>query len=345
MARLTVRQLFNQWQQTDLSPRRGADGRRLGRKDGGEYVQEQFQRRVFPELGDRPVRDVKRADLMAVLDAIKAEGKMTTANRVFADLNQMLRFALKRELIDRNPLDTITRRDIGGPEAARERVLDPTEVLALAVALGEAKMSRRSEVAVWLILATGCRISEAMSARWEHVDLVKSKWHLPETKNERVHTIHLSTFAVHQFEVLAEIRDAEAAEKRKKDPSIKASIWVFPSADASTSVCPKSFGKQLADRQRPTTRRLKNRAKRTESLILSGGRWTAHDLRRTSATMMARLGVSGDVIDECLNHMIESRVRRTYVRDRRESEQVKAFDALGAHLAALLPGHSGVDVA
>ena len=50
---------------------------------------------------------------------------------------------------------------------------------------------------------------------------------------------------------------------------------------------------------------------------------------------MASLGITGDVIDECLNHMIESRMRRTYFRDRRGAAQAKAFDALGSRLKAL----------
>ncbi|MDH4061953.1 MAG: hypothetical protein OEU94_14170, partial [Aquincola sp.] len=37
----------------------------------------------------------------------------------------------------------------------------------------------------------------------------------------------------------------------------------------------------------------------------------------------------------CLNHIIESRVRRTYIRDRRSAAQAEAFDALGSHLSAL----------
>lgn len=44
---------------------------------------------------------------------------------------------------------------------------------------------------------------------------------------------------------------------------------------------------------------------------------------------MASLGIIGDVIDECLNHMIESRMRRTYIRDRRTVDEARAFDALG----------------
>ena len=57
-----------------------------------------------------------------------------------------------------------------------------------------------------------------------------------------------------------------------------------------------------------------------DSLVLSGGRWTAHDLRRTAGTLMASIDVSGDVIDECLNRVIESRVGRIYIRDRRPVE-------------------------
>jgi len=55
---------------------------------------------------------------------------------------------------------------------------------------------------------------------------------------------------------------------------------------------------------------------------------------------MAALGVSGDVIDECLNHVIESRVRRTYVRDRRIVQQAQAFDALGKFLDGLVQASS-----
>jgi hypothetical protein len=58
---------------------------------------------------------------------------------------------------------------------------------------------------------------------------------------------------------------------------------------------------------------------------------------------MASIGISGDVIDECLNHVIESRVRRTYIRDRRPLEQANAFDALGSRLAQIAAGKSPVE--
>lgn len=331
--RVTVRQLFERWAGVELKPHIRADGRRTGRKDGGEYTRLQFERRIFPALGDVAAADVRKADLLAILDAVKADGKLRTANVLLADLKQMFRFALVREVVERNPLDTVTKRDVGGTEVERERVLSTDEIKALHTALPSARMGLRSEAAIWLILATGCRIGEAMGARWEHVGLDARKWHLPETKNERDHTIHLSDFALAQFKRLADLR-----ERLEGAASDELSPWVFPAKDNRESVCVKSFGKQLADRQRPAERRMSGRSKRTDSLMLPGGRWTAHDLRRTAGTLMAGMGISGDVIDECLNHIIESRVRRTYIRDRRPTEQARAFDALGARLNEIISG-------
>jgi len=328
--RLTVRQLFDRWAATDLVPHTRADGKRTGRKDGGLYSREQFDRRIFPTLGAVHAVDVRKGDVLAILDAVKAEGKLRTCNVLLADLKQMLRFAVAREIIPHSPLETVTKRNAGGAETERERVLTLDDLRGLAGSLSAAGMHRRSVLAVWVILATGCRIGELMGAQWQHVDTSARTWHLPETKNERPHTIHLSAFALAQFEALAELKEA--------DEQGKALPWVFPNTKGEGAVCVKSFGKQLADRQRPPERRMQHRSKATASLTLPGGKWTAHDLRRTAATIMAGLGVSGDVIDECLNHVIESRVRRTYIRDRRPVEQARAFDALGTRLSALIEG-------
>ena len=93
----------------------------------------------------------------------------------------------------------------------------------------------------------------------------------------------------------------------------------------------KAFGKQFGDGQREG-KPLMNRSTATRALVLPGGRWTHHDLRRTAASLMAGLGISGDVINECLNHKLADRMARVYIHNRREGEQRIAFDALGRKL-------------
>lgn len=334
--RLTVRMLFNQWQRFELAPQVLADGTRTGRKDGGLWVKESFERRVFGPLGDVPAADVRKADLLAILDECKAGGARRTANVLLADLKQMFRFAADRDIVIRNPLDGIRRGTVGGKDTERDRILTDEELRALWGAVPLAGMSTTNAAATWLLLATGTRVGEAMGARWDDVDMVARTWYLPDTKNQRDHTIHLSDFALRQFDILASTRDI--------GPDGALVPWVFPATDRERPVCVKSFGKQLADRQRPADRRMSGRTKKTESLALPGGRWTAHDLRRTAATIMARLGISTDVIDECLNHKLQSKVARVYIKDRRMADQARAFDALGSWLDQLLAGRPADNV-
>jgi len=328
--RITINRLFERWQATALKPQTLADGTRTGRKDGGAWVQAAFERRLFPKLGNVAAADVTKADLLAILDECKAGGQRRTANVLLADMKQMFTFAADRDIVTRNPLDSIKRAAVGGKDVERARTLTEDEIKALWAAVPTAGMNPRSAASVWLILGTACRMGEAMSARWEHVDLKRRTWYLPETKNERDHLIHLSDFALVQFTALAELREP--------GPDGKPSPWLFPNATGKEGVCVKSVGKQLADRQRAPDKRLKNRSKSTLALVLAGGRWTAHDLRRTAATMMARLGIGTDVVDECLNHKLQSRVARMYITDRRLPQQAHAFDALGARLQALIEG-------
>lgn len=355
--RITLRQLFDRWCTVDLQPHRLANGRRAGRKDGGQYTRQQFGRHVFPVLGDRPALEVRKADLMAILDGAKAAGKLRTCNVLLADLKQMFAFALFREIVDRNPLATVSRRHAGGADVLRERTLSSEEIKDLSRRLPNAKLSARYEAGLWLLLATGARVGELCGATWagSHHDAAALEsladargtkfgtvsasmkvWHLPTTKNEREHTIRLSQFALVQINKLVAL--LEVGDDGRPVP------WLFPNAARNAPMIPQSFGKQLADRQRTPSKRIHGRTKATDALSLAGGHWTAHDLRRTAGTLMAELAVSGDVIDECLNHVIESRVRRTYVRNRRPNEQADAFEKLGARLQGILGVEAEVEM-
>lgn len=353
--RLTMRQVFDRWASSELTPHIGGDGKRIGRKDGGQYVREQFERRVFPALGNIPIANVHKADVLAILDAVKGEGKLRTANVLLADLKQMFRFAAEREIIGHSPIELVSKRKVGGKDVKRERFLSNDELSALAKKLPSAKLSKHTELGISIILATGCRVGELMGAVWADsrlqekelqstvdahnlaqksgavqlgfVDLKESTWYMPTTKNQRDHLIHLSDFAVKQFAQLASLRRLDKTTGKRL-------AWVFPNSLGTGPVCVKSFGKQLADRQREETERLANRTRSVDALVMAGGRWTAHDLRRTTSTVMSQLGISGDVINECQNH-IKQGMSSVYIQDRRLNEQAHAFNILGAKLNQL----------
>ena len=57
LQKITVKALFARSAAGELQPHFKADGKRLGRKDGGQYTKEQFERRVFGPLGDKEAKE------------------------------------------------------------------------------------------------------------------------------------------------------------------------------------------------------------------------------------------------------------------------------------------------
>lgn len=127
---------------------------------------EQFTRHVFPKLGNLPIASIRKPDVFVILDGVVASNRLRTANVILADLKQLFRFAPEREIIEASPIESIKKERVGGSDTARERTLDDAEISALPALLKSAKLSKRTELGLWLILATGVRIGELMGAAW-----------------------------------------------------------------------------------------------------------------------------------------------------------------------------------
>ncbi|MDT4856566.1 Prophage integrase IntA [compost metagenome] len=246
------------------------------------------------------------------------------AKQIFSLMRQMFRFAVDRDLIDSDPTASIRKAKIGGKDVERDRVLSEDEIRALAKQVPAAGLLVTSQAAIWIALSTCCRIGELLAARWEHVDLSKRTWLIPSenSKNKKVHMIALSDFAMQQFLRLREITGD--------------SSWCYPNTDNSGPVCPKTVTKQIGDRQRaPGQKVMSNRSAMAHALLLQGGKWTPHDLRRTGATLMTMMGVLPEVAERCLNHTEENKVKRIYQRHSYAAEMAEAWQKLGTHLHRL----------
>ena len=335
----SVEELFAEFKLLELRPVVKAGRRERGRKDGGAGVEAQLRLHVFPRIGKMPARDVRKADLLAALDVMRAKEIHRSANVVLQIVKQFFAWAGpdRRGYLTTNPAAGLDKRDAGGRDAIRKRHLCATknppkkeELSTLAKKLPLSGLSETMQTVVWLLLSTMVRAGEMSSARWEHVDLDAKTWFLPSTKNQHPHLITLSDFAVDQFKRLQAIRDDKAA----KGLIAPRCPWVLPNRDGDGPIDVLAITKQLTDRQ-AEGQPLKKRAKDAQALVLPYGRWTAHDLRRTGATMMRQLGVSSETVHVCLNHRDQKLLAETYEQDGDEAALQAAFDALGTALAAV----------
>ena len=316
-ARMTVRGLFGQWHRLEL----------VQRADKGSEAQRSFECDVFPLVGDLAAVDVTKAHIQEIVDTIKSRATPTknmvrTAKKTLADMRQMFGFALDRDYVDADPTARVKKARIGA-DVERDRVLSEAELILLFKKLPKSGLGVTSQMALLIQLATAVRIGEVLAARWEHVDFDRQTLTLPETKNGKRHEVWLSDFALRQLKTGLTAWLFPATQAKKDQP------------DFADHVCVKTVTKQVGDRQRPGDVPMSGRSKDVDALVLPGGKWTPHDLRRTAATTMAELGALPDVVEKCLNHAEVGKVKRIYQRAQYEGPMREAWQLLGARLGLL----------
>ena len=320
----TVRALALKWVSLELVKRGDK-----GRKDNGEEVIRSFERDVFPKIGNSPINTIPKSVWTNLFDEVKVRAPRMTA-RLFADLTQFLEWCERREYIEVSPLHKIRKSDIASPYKERQRFLwnpdtstPEAELLELQMKLPDAKLQRRTEIALWLMLSTGCRVGELSMSPWKHVNFEKREWLFPteNTKNGIEHRVYLSDFTLRHLKELFQITGN--------------SQWCFPAERNNGHVCEKSIAKQVRDRQRAEP--MTNRSKATATLLLQGGPWTPHDLRRTSARIMGGIGIDPMTVEACINHVME-KLKRTYQKSIPWESKKEAWDKLGKHLDWVLTG-------
>lgn len=319
--RQTIRDLFILWQSLALK----------NRIDQGKEVTRMFKKDVLDIIGEIAVEDIRKAHINMVLNPILERGANRMAKVILSLLRQMFRFAQDQGLVEFDPTASIRKSKIGGADNIRDRILADKEIRELLALIPNANLLKSTEAAIWIMLSTLARIGETSKAEWSHINLDAATWVIPakNSKNGLSHEIHLSPFAIKQFNALLAIKSSDR--------------WVFPNNNDSSHVNVKSITKQIGDRQKPSgAKTLQGRTKLNDSLTLSNGKWTSHDLRRTGATIMGELGIDDNIIEKCLNHIEKNRIKRTYQHQRRKTHQINAWDKLGEHLSNLLEAGDNV---
>jgi integrase len=297
------------------------------RNVGGSWANESerlLRVEILPVLGKRRLSELKRTDVHDLLDGIVDRGAPIIANRTLAVLRKLCNWAIERGIIAVSPCDKVKSP---APEQSRDRVLDGQEIRAVWAAF---------EAIGWpfghigqLALLTAARRDELASARWSEIDLSSKTWTIAKerTKNGIAHEIPLSDAAVQIFQGLPRIGD-------KKD------AFIF-STTGSTPVSGFSRAKAAIDSAMLQAMRKDAETRGDEPASVGSARpWVFHDLRRTSASGMASLGIAPHVVEAVLNHksgMIKG-VAAVYNRYSYATEKRHALDAWARRLAAIING-------
>ena len=290
------------------------DKRHLAALKSGTHARRFLDRFVVPAWGERDVSTITRRDVLDLLDGIADSGRAVTANRVLAHARKFFGWCVERDILTASPAVGIKSP---AKEASRDRVLTDDEVRWLWQACG--RVGQPWGAMARLLLLTGQRLNEV--AQMSDGELQAGVWHLAASrvKNARAHDVPLSPAA----------RDVLAGVERIKG---SASFVFTTSGDAPVQGFHRARARLAAAMEAVASE------ERGEPVDIP--HWGFHDLRRTAATGLARLGTPVRVTEAILNHVSGSGggIVAVYQRHDYAKEKAGALEAWGRCLTVLVEG-------
>jgi integrase len=262
-----------------------------------------LEKEATPILGRLRIAEIGRRQILDLIDAIADRGAATLARRCHAHLHRLFRWSVGRGLITSNPMADLPKP---GAEVRRKRVLTSEELALLwqaALRIGWPMGS-----AIQLLLLTAARRDEIGDLRWAELNRTGDAIRLQgeRTKNGEPHTIPLSSAAQSLINALPRVAESE---------------FVFTTT-GTTPISGWSRVKTNIDKFM-LTHSGECRESMAESFVAP---WRIHDLRRTVATGMERLGIRLQVVEALLGHTAGSRAgvvgiyqQHTYDDEKREA--------------------------
>jgi integrase len=242
--------------------------RRKNRASTAWAAERIFNRLVLPAWRGRSINSIRKRDVIDLVEAIAGSGRGYLANRTLGVLSKFFNWLVARDVLASSPVTGVERPH---KEKARARILSDEELRALWLACeGDGPFGQ----ALKLMILTGARRNEASHMRWsERSGDNQRLWTLPpeRTKNGREHVIPLSSQA---WEIIESM------------PHFAGCNFVFS-----------------ADGRKPIVGWAKTKTRFSAKAGIVAKSWRLHDLRRTAASGMQRLGISVPVIEKALNHI------------------------------------------
>lgn len=270
---------------------------------------------IIPLWHGRSLQSITRLEIEDAI-ADKAKTAPFAAVQMLARIKGLFSWSVKRGLIDKSPAQGIDRP---AKFVGRERVLDDAELKLVWEAASD--IAAPFGALLRMLIITAQRRGEVAGMTWDEIDLAKALWSMPgsRTKNAKPHTVPLTAPAL---ALLTEM--AEKTRDKGHGQVFTCNGHLGPVAVSSFSNAKRELDEKITDR--------------------NGGvplkPWVVHDIRRTVATGLQKLGVRLEVSEAVLNHASGSisGVAAVYHRHDFDGEKRQALNAWANHLESVLTG-------
>lgn len=270
--------------------------------------------------GKRRLQDIARRDIIEVLDEIVDRGAPIAANRTLAALRKLFAWIVDRGILVASPAAGVKPPSA---ESSRDRVLSDDELRAIWMAADE--MAWPFGRLVQALILTGQRRDEVCKMTDRELSLMNKLWSIARerVKNNQAQDVPLSAASIRLFEGL---------------PNIKGESGYIFTTNGRTPV--SGFSKAKDRLHELALKHLRKQAEERgeDQSKVTLPPWRLHDIRRTVASGMARLGINLPIIEKVLNHTSGSfgGIVGVYQRHSFADEKRAALESWGRFVTALV---------
>ena len=278
-----------------------------------------LKKEISPIWGNIKAKDIKRRDIVLLLDNIQQRAPIV-ANRTFAVVRRMFNFAIERDILESTPCSQVKMPSV---ENQKDRMLSEDEIKIFWNALSGSSFFPSTIWALKMALITGQRKNEIASMRWDEINLTEKAWEIPasKSKNKKLHRVPLSKLAM---DILSE------SKKKMANP-----MWAFPAPVRAKHIAGATIHKAVSLSLEPPEPKKGAPNKNLTPLFNGIAKFTPHDLRRTAASHMTKLGIPRLVVSKILNH-VENSVTAIYDRHTYDLEKRSALEMWSKKLEEII---------
>jgi len=162
---------------------------------------------ILPALGQLQMDSIKKSHILALIYKHRQTHRPSSTNRIIILLRYIYNLALKWKTdgVRENPVQGIPLYEENNK---RERFLQGDEVRRLMVALSQSG-NKSLKPMVYMLLLTGARRGELLSAKWDQLDFERKIWTVPLSKSGKVRHIPMSDLLI---ELLNNLRKDAVSE-------------------------------------------------------------------------------------------------------------------------------------
>ncbi len=262
-----------------------------------DNIMKRFEVNIFPYIGQRPIKEIKPAELLQAVKILETKGNRDLAHRVMQQCAQIFRYAIATSRAENDI--TLSLKGALQPAATEHMAyLTEAELPAFLQKLERYEDfggSILTKLAFKLLVLTFLRSSEIRGkfdkktkaifpARWSEIDFEKAQWRVP-AERMKMKEQHIVPLARQAIEILRQIQEITGGHYDN---------YILPSQHNPRQVMSENTFLRVID------------------VLGYKGNATAHGFRSTASTILNERGYRADVIERQLAHCERNQIRAAY---------------------------------